>query len=152
MSNIPGADPRQSPYASQLASIEPEGATALALAALALFDAINQARLVVNPDLAAEQAIATSNLIESLYPLQDALHGAAGALPVALAGFLSTVEGANMSEKSGYVFGAYFDEPFAVTLTIDARTVAVDQFRSDLPRITAKLERYIADTRAEALR
>ncbi|MDS4014999.1 MAG: hypothetical protein RKP46_11720 [Candidatus Accumulibacter sp.] len=149
MSNIPGADARQSPYASTLASIEPEGLPALAAAALELFDAINQARLVVNPDLAAAQAIATSNLIESLYPLQDALHGAADTLPAALAGFLST---ANMSEKSGYVFGAYFDEPFAVTLTIDARTVAVDRFRADLPRIAAKLEHYLADTRAEALR
>lgn len=57
-----------------------------------------------------------------------------------------------MAERSGYTFGADLCAPFAVTLTIDARTVAVDQFRSDLPRITAKLERYIADTRAEALR
>ena len=95
MSNIPGATSRQSLYASKLANLEPEGIPALAAAALELFDAINQARLVVNPDLAAGQAIATSNLIESLYPLQDALHSAAGALPVALAGFLSTMEGAS---------------------------------------------------------
>ncbi|MEF8714377.1 MAG: hypothetical protein V5B39_12585 [Accumulibacter sp.] len=36
MPNIPGADVRQSPYASKLASLEPEGIPALALAALAL--------------------------------------------------------------------------------------------------------------------
>jgi hypothetical protein len=33
---------------------------------------------VVNPALALEQAAATSKLLESLYPLQDAIHGSSG--------------------------------------------------------------------------
>ena len=57
-----------------------------------------------------------------------------------------------MAEKSGYTFGADLCAPFAVTLTIDARQVTVEQFRADLPRIVAKLEHYLAATRAEALR
>lgn len=57
-----------------------------------------------------------------------------------------------MAERSGYTFGADLCAPFAVTLTIDASKVTVEQFRADLPRIVAKLERFLADTRAEALR
>mgnify|MGYP000856805801 FL=1 len=57
-----------------------------------------------------------------------------------------------MAEKSGYTFGADLCAPFAVTLTIDARKVTVEQMRADLPRIVAKLERFLADTRAEARR
>ena len=79
-----GADVRQSPVVSKLASIEPEGVTALALAALALFDA---------GKLVATDA-GTRALLEALYPLQDALHGPEGHLPQALAGFLAMVEGA----------------------------------------------------------
>ena len=83
--NHPGADVRQSPYVSRLAGTEPEGVTALALAALALFDAVNAGKLVAtDPDARA--------LIEALYPLQDALHGASDALPAARAAFLETVE------------------------------------------------------------
>lgn len=85
MSNIPGADARQSPYASRL-----EGATVL--------------------------------------------------------------EGRVMAEKRGYTFGADLCAPFSVYLAIDARKVTVDQLRSDLPRVIAKLENYLATTRAEALR
>ena len=88
MSNIPGADARQSPYASKLAGIEPEGVTALALAALALLDGINAGKLVATDH-------DTRALIEALYPLQDTLHGPEGRLPQALAGFLSTMEGAS---------------------------------------------------------
>ncbi len=80
MHNTPGAEVRQSHFASKLATLEPDGATALALAALALLDAINAG---------------TRALLESLYPLQDALHGASDALPAALAGFLKTVGGEN---------------------------------------------------------
>jgi hypothetical protein len=76
-----GADVRQSPYVSKLASIEPEGVTALALAALALLDAINAGKLVATDT-------DTRALVEALYPLQDALHGPEGRLPQALAGFL----------------------------------------------------------------
>jgi hypothetical protein len=83
-----GADVRQSPYVSRLAGIEPEGVTALALAALALLDAINAGRLVATEP-------GTRALVEALYPLQDALHGPEGQLPQALAGFLSTAGGAN---------------------------------------------------------
>jgi hypothetical protein len=82
-----GADVRQSPVVSKLASIEPEGVTALALAALALFDAINAGKLVAT-------SAGTRALLEALYPLQDALHGTEGRLPQALAGFLATAEGA----------------------------------------------------------
>ena len=89
MPNTPGATPRQqSPYAAKLASLEPEGATALALAALALLDAINAGKLVATDP-------GTRALLESLYPMQDALHGATDALPAALTSFLSTVEGAS---------------------------------------------------------
>jgi hypothetical protein len=83
-----GADVRQSPYVSRLAGIEPEGVTALALAALALLDAINAGKLVATDT-------DTRALVEALYPLQDALHGPEGRLPQALAGFLSTAGGAN---------------------------------------------------------
>ncbi len=88
MPNTPGADVRQSPYASKLASLEPEGIPALALAALALLDAINAGKVVATEP-------GSRALLESLYLLQDALHGASDALPAALAGFLSTVEGAS---------------------------------------------------------
>ncbi|MCQ1547532.1 MAG: hypothetical protein NOF05_01620 [Candidatus Accumulibacter phosphatis] len=89
MHNIPGATTRQqSPYASKLATLEPEGATALALTALALLDEINAGKLVATD-------AGTRMLIEATYPLQDALYGASDALPAALAGFLSTVEGAH---------------------------------------------------------
>ena len=88
MHNIPGAEVRQSHFASKLATLEPDGTAALALAALALLDAINAGKLVATDP-------GTCALLESLYPLQDALHGTTDALPAALAGFLSTVEGAN---------------------------------------------------------
>ena len=76
------------PYAAKLASVEPEGATALALAALALLDIINAGKLVATDP-------GTRALLESLYPLQNALYGDFNALPGALAGFLATVEGAS---------------------------------------------------------
>ncbi|MCQ1550788.1 MAG: hypothetical protein NOF05_18715 [Candidatus Accumulibacter phosphatis] len=88
MSNTPGAEVRQSHFALKLATLEPEGATALALTALALLDAINAGRLVATD-------AGTRMLIEATYPLQDALHGASDDLPAALAGFLSTVGGAH---------------------------------------------------------
>ena len=88
MHNTPGAEVRQSPYASKLASLEPDGATALALAALALLDVINAGKLVATDT-------GTRALLESLYLLQDALYGASDALPAALAGFLSAVGGAH---------------------------------------------------------
>ncbi|WP_212761157.1 hypothetical protein, partial [Candidatus Accumulibacter phosphatis] len=85
MPKIHGADTRQSPYVSKLAGIEPEGVTALALAALALLDAINAGKLVAtDPD--------TRALLESLYPLQDALHGSADQIPAALTSFLTVAE------------------------------------------------------------
>jgi hypothetical protein len=85
-----GADVRQSPYVSRLAGIEPEGVTALALATLALLDAINAGKMVATDT-------DTRALIEALYPLQDALHGSGGGLPKALAGFLSTAAGAHQA-------------------------------------------------------
>jgi len=155
MPNIPGADVRQFPNASKLASLEPEGVTALALAALVLLDAINAGKLVATDT-------DTRALLEALYSLQDALHGASDALSAALAGFLSTVEGANCdltrsktvttNNTPRYIFGAELCAPFAVVLTINASKVTVEQFRADLPRIAAKLESYLAATRAEAAR
>ena len=88
MPNTPGASSRQSLYASKLASLEPESVTALAMAALALLDAINAGKLVATDT-------DTPALFKALYPSQDALRGASDALSAALAGFLSTVEGAN---------------------------------------------------------
>jgi hypothetical protein len=85
MPKTPGASARQATYTSKLASIEPEGIQALAVAAMALLDAINAGKLVAtNPD--------TRALLEATYPLQDALHGASDALPADLAAFLETVE------------------------------------------------------------
>ena len=88
MSNTPGAEVRQSHFASKLATLEPDGTAALALAALALLDAINAGKLVATD-------AGTRALLESLYLLQDALYGASDALPAALAGFLSAVGGAH---------------------------------------------------------
>lgn len=85
MPKIPGADTRQSRTLRKLASIEPESRTALAAATIDLFDAINQARLVVNPDVAPDEAATTSKLLESLYPLQDAIHDSSDQIPDALA-------------------------------------------------------------------
>jgi hypothetical protein len=85
MPKIHSASARQATYTSKLASLEPEGTKALAVAALALLDAINAGKLVAtNPD--------TRALIEAMYHLQDALHGASDALPAARAAFLETVE------------------------------------------------------------
>ena len=155
MSDTPGADVRQSPNASTLASLEPESVTALALAALALLDAINAGKLVATDT-------DTPALFKALYPSQDALRGASDALSAALAGFLSTVEGANRdSTKSQtvttnnaprYIVGAELCAPFAVVLKINTSKVTVEQFRVDLPRIAAKLESYLADSRADAAR
>lgn len=88
MNRTPGADARQSPYASKLASIEPEGAAALAQVALVLLDAVNAGRLVATD-------AGTRAMLASLFPVQDALFGASDGLPDALAGFFSTAEGAN---------------------------------------------------------
>ncbi|HRF10995.1 MAG TPA: hypothetical protein PLR37_02520 [Candidatus Accumulibacter phosphatis] len=88
MPKIPGADARQSPYASKLASIEPEGAAALAQVALVLLAAVGAGRLVATD-------AGTRAMLESLYPVQDALFGVSDTLPAALAGFFSTAEGAN---------------------------------------------------------
>jgi len=85
MPKIHSASARQATYTSKLASIEPEGIQALAVAAMALLDAINAGKLVsTDPD--------TRALLEAMYPLQDALHGASDALPAARAAFLETVE------------------------------------------------------------
>ncbi len=90
MTKTNGADVRQSPYVSKLSGIEPEGVTALALAAIALFDAVNTGKLIATDTDARA-------LIEALYPLQDALHEPEGQLPKALAGFLSTTEYAHQA-------------------------------------------------------
>ncbi len=92
MPESPGADVRQSPYVSRLAGIEPEGVTALAAACLVLCSCVNDARLVINPDLAPDLAAATDDLLDGLYALQDAVFGSADQIPAALAAFLSVAE------------------------------------------------------------
>ncbi len=89
-----GADARQKSRTLQTlaSSIEPEGITALAAAGLVLCACINDARLVINPDLAPDLAGATHELIDGLFALQDATFGCADQIPAALAAFLSVAE------------------------------------------------------------
>ena len=54
--------------------------------------------------------------------------------------------------ESRYTFGADMAAPFAVTLTIHTGNIDLDQFRADLPRIVARLERFIADAKNDAAR
>lgn len=51
-----------------------------------------------------------------------------------------------------YTTGADMAAPFAVYLTINTADVDVDQFRADLPRLAATLERLIVGARDEAAR
>ncbi len=91
-----GADPRQSRLLQSLNRFDRNERDALAVVGLALLDCINSARLVVNDDhFDNALAIATWRMVDTLYPLQDALHGPSGKLPAALAVFLATVEGVN---------------------------------------------------------
>lgn len=53
---------------------------------------------------------------------------------------------------SRYAIGADLCAPFAVTLTIRAPVVTIEQIRSDLPHIVDKLEIYIIATQAEVAR
>lgn len=92
MPKIPGADARPSRTLQKLSRFTPEGITALAAAALVLFDAVNAAYLVVNDELTPDQAEATGELLDSLYVLQDALHGESSRLAVPLARFLAVAE------------------------------------------------------------
>ncbi|MBL8401258.1 hypothetical protein [Accumulibacter sp.] len=91
-SNPLGAHPRQSRTLQKLDHFESAGIHALAAAGLVLSDAINQACLVVNPDLAPDVAGATGELLDGLYGLQDAVFGCADQIPAALAVFLSVAE------------------------------------------------------------
>lgn len=94
MTGTPYAAARQSRTLQKLAhSIEPEGITALAAAGLVLCACINDARLVINPDLAPDLAAATGDLLDGLYLLQDAVFGIADQIPATLAAFLSVAEG-----------------------------------------------------------
>lgn len=88
MPKIPGASLRRNHFALKLASLEPEGTAALAQVALVLLDAINAGKVIATD-------AGTREMLETLYPVQDALYGASDALPDAMAGFFSTVEGAN---------------------------------------------------------
>ena len=92
MPKIPGADPRQSRTLQKLARFTPPAHDALAAAALVLFDAVNGAYLVVNDELTPDQAEATGCLLDSLYLLQDAIHGDSSRLAAELARFLATAE------------------------------------------------------------
>ena len=51
-----------------------------------------------------------------------------------------------------YTTGADMAAPFAVYLTINTADVDVDQFRADLPRLAATLERLIVGARGKAAR
>lgn len=80
-----GASSRQSPLFQSLVRFSPDERDALAVVGLALLDRINSGEIVIND----------RTLLDTLYPLQDALHGPSGKLPTALAVFLSTAEGDN---------------------------------------------------------
>ena len=92
MPNIPGADARQSRTLQSLARFKPEGITALAVVGIVLAEAVNDARLIINASLPAGECAATRSLIDRMYALQDALHGASDALPAALAVFVAIAE------------------------------------------------------------
>lgn len=85
------------PTSSTLQSLKrftPDGITALAAVGLVLLDAVNGAHLTVNEArLSHDLAAAYRRMLEDLYDVQDALHGDASKLSVALAAFLATVEG-----------------------------------------------------------
>lgn len=92
MPKIPGAAARQSRTIQKLARFTPPARDALAAAALVLFDAINGAYLVVNDALTPDQAEDTGDLLDSLYLLQDAIHGNSARLGTELACFLAVAE------------------------------------------------------------
>ena len=92
MPKIHGAAARQSRTLQTLARIEPEGITALAAAGLVLCHCLNDARLVINPELAPDLAGATAAMIDGLYTLQDAVFGSADRIPPALAALLSIAD------------------------------------------------------------
>ncbi len=80
MPKIPGADTRLSRTLQSLDRFTPAGIEALACVGLALLERINN------------DAPITGRVLDTLYALQDALHGVSDQLPDALAAFLSTVE------------------------------------------------------------
>ena len=88
MPELPGADSRQ----SRLDCYTPATRDALALAGLALFDAINRGHIVVNPKLPRELAASAVDLVEAGYGLQDAIAGSDYRINAALASFLAAAE------------------------------------------------------------
>jgi len=92
MPKIPGADPRQSRTLQSLDRVTPAGINALAAAGLVLCEAVNDARLIVSDQLTPDHAEATGDLLDSLYRLQDAIHGDSARIATELACFLSVAE------------------------------------------------------------
>ncbi|WP_291988391.1 hypothetical protein [Candidatus Accumulibacter sp. ACC007] len=93
MNNTSGAPARQSSTLENLDRFGPSGNTALAAVGLALLDAINTGALTVNDQAEPAQAKRARALVETLYPLQDCLHGSETGLPEALAAMLHAAEG-----------------------------------------------------------
>jgi len=92
MPKLHDAAARQSRTLQTLASIEPEGITALAAAGLVLCHCLNDARLVINPELSPDLAAVTDDLIDGLYTLQDAVFGSADRIPAALVALLAIAD------------------------------------------------------------
>jgi hypothetical protein len=93
MPKIRGADARQSRTLRQLASIEPEGRTALAAACLVLLGCLNSGRLVVNDrHLDRDTVLATRRMINALSVLQDAICGSSDQITEAFSAFLRESE------------------------------------------------------------
>jgi hypothetical protein len=92
MPNTLGAAARQSRTLQSLNRFTPDGIQALAVVGIVLAEAINDARLIINASLPPAKREATRILIEWLYVLQDALHGASDDLPAALAAFVAAAE------------------------------------------------------------
>ncbi len=93
MTNIPGADARQSRTLQSLSRFTPDGIQALAAVGLVLAEAVNDASLIINARLPACERASTRSLIDRMYDLQDVLHGSDEHLLAALASFLSVAEG-----------------------------------------------------------
>lgn len=91
MPKISGADPRQSRTLQSLDRFTPEEIQAWAIAGLVLCDAITYGDI----ELQFPREESTWRMLNALADLQDCLRGDSNELPAALAGFLSTVEGAN---------------------------------------------------------
>lgn len=92
-SNPIGANPRQSRTLQRLSRcVDPAGLTALAAAALVLFDELNAGRLVVNSRTQPQEAKRLKTVLYRVDALQEHINGSSQALPEALADLLEAAE------------------------------------------------------------